>query len=98
MTADEADQLAIQATVELGLAVVETVKRSDWGVPSGQLYAMMMGSLNLDEFHQLMGSLVRTGLLTLIEKTRRFFQEAASRFARASPSSNPRARSTTTAS
>lgn len=51
------------AAVEIIMAVAEAI-RSLKSVPSGHLYARLMGSLTLDDYQSIIGVLKRTGLVS----------------------------------
>ena len=51
-----------QAAIEIVKAVADTIK--DLGsVPSGHLYARLMGHMSLSEYEQIIGFIVRSGLV-----------------------------------
>lgn len=51
------------AAVEIIMAVAEAI-RSLKSVPSGHLYARLMGSMTLDDYQAVIGVLKRTGLVS----------------------------------
>ncbi len=64
MTTQEAKQL--NALHQIMRAIVETVKAAGkpFGAPGGHLYAALSGILNIDQFTQIMGVLVKEGFVT----------------------------------
>ena len=53
----------IEATFQVLKALAEIIDHAG-EVPSGELYARLMGTVTLDEYQRLIGSLKRTGLVT----------------------------------
>ena len=52
-----------QAALEIIKAVADTIKELG-SVPSGHLYAQLMGHLTLDQYNQIIGVLKNTGLVS----------------------------------
>ena len=52
----------LKLAIELVRAMAETVKAKK-EIPSGHMYAMMMGTLDLDQYQKAEGFLLRTGLV-----------------------------------
>ena len=52
-----------EATFQTVLAIAEAI-RSLGTVPSGHLYARVMGKLSLDQYNQIIGMLKRQGLIS----------------------------------
>lgn len=56
------DQLS--ALVAIGRTIVDVVEAGpEWGVPSGTIYAAMMGVVSLDRYNQFIDALVNAGLI-----------------------------------
>ena len=51
-----------KAAIEIIRAVADAIKELG-SVPSGHLYARLMGKLSLTEYEQIIGFIVRTGLV-----------------------------------
>jgi len=61
-TTESTDQKRIAATANIVAAVAETIR--DLGsVPSGHLYARLMGHMNLETYEGIIGVLVRKGMV-----------------------------------
>ena len=52
-----------EAVVQIVKAVSESIRELG-SVPSGHLYAQLMGILNLDQYNQIIGILKRSGLVS----------------------------------
>ena len=52
-----------KAALEIIQAVADTIKELG-SVPSGHLYAQLMGHLNLDQYNQIIGVLKSSGLVS----------------------------------
>lgn len=53
------------SALRVALAMAEVIRaRGSEGIPSGHLYAQVMGSMDLDTYHAIIASLRRTGLVT----------------------------------
>lgn len=52
----------IQAALEVTRAIAETIRELK-EVPSGQLYAHVMGSMSLHQYEQIINALVNAGLV-----------------------------------
>lgn len=58
------NQQQIQAVRAIAGAIVESVKEmGEGGAPSGPMYAAFMGKLTLEQYQQIMDTLVRAGRL-----------------------------------
>jgi hypothetical protein len=61
-TTESTDQKRIEVVVGIVVAVAETIKELG-SVPSGHLYARLMGHMNLETYENIIGVLVRKGLV-----------------------------------
>ncbi len=61
---DVEHQAAAKAVVQLCMAIIEAVKEADgMGLPSGPMYAALMGKVSLEEYYKLIGLCKATGLI-----------------------------------
>jgi len=61
-TTESTEQERIEVVVGIVVAVAETIKELG-SVPSGHLYARLMGHMNLETYEGIIGVLVRKGMV-----------------------------------
>jgi len=59
------DSKTMQAVILTCKAMIEAIESfGPRGVPSGELYANVMGTMSLDQYNNVIGVLVKTGFIT----------------------------------
>ena len=64
MTVKKAGAEKLDVLVEISEAVYDAIKASPNGLPSGHLYAVLQGAMNLDIYNAIISALVTTGKIT----------------------------------